>query len=135
GPDGWVVTGSSFSEGDALTLQTPYGTLDVPTYKLRLYAAPVYAQRYGKGEQAAAPEFLHHLMASEDGPFTVETYRLVTGRTDYAQGELEHSSRPPPRPGAEPMERTNPVLAISDLPFIDGRPPHPLTPKGQQHTY
>jgi len=122
----WAVRIAGGHSGSVLVVNTSTGTLELPHGRVRLYLGAAAAHRYTRTSSPAAPGPLRPLLAEMD-PLVVEEYVLESGRTYHARVEIETSMLPPVGP-APPERRRTAVLAISDLPFVNGQPQRPLTP-------
>jgi hypothetical protein len=107
---GWaeqLLTGRSDT---SLTMVTPRGLLEAPFASLRLYLPVAAAHRYTRQDAANAPDLLREQLNRDGRTIDLEEILLEEGRTYYAMVDV----------GSK--------LAISDLPFKDGKSQRPLTP-------
>ena len=95
---------------ESLTMVTPRGLLEAPFASMRLYLPVAAAHRYTRQGEANAPELLREQLERDGRTIDLEEILLEEGRTYYAMVDV--GSR----------------LAISDMPFKDGRPQRALTP-------
>ena len=97
-----------------LTMVTPRGLLEAPFAYLRLYLPVAAVHRYTRQDEANAPDLLREQLKRDGRTIELEEILLEEGRTYYAMVDV--GSR----------------LAISDMPFKDGKPQRPLTPASAQ---
>lgn len=135
GETGWSEIAQSFHGGSELTVLTPRGRLTARFSDLRLYLAPSFTRAFTRALAGNAPEQVRERLAQEEGPFTVEEHTLVPGQVYRARVQTESYWLPPPREGAAPRRRQVRLLALSDLPFKNGRPQRPLTPAYQRMSH
>ena len=101
---------------NALTLVTPRGLLEAPFASLRLYLPVTTAHHLTRQDESSAPALLREQLNRDRRPIELDEILLEEERTYYAMVE----------PGS--------TLAISDIPFTDGRSQRPLTPAYQRLT-
>ena len=99
-----------------LTMVTPRGLLEAPFATLRLYLPVTAAHHFTRQDLAKAPDLLRDHLQRDSRPIELDEIRVEEGRTYHA------------------MVDAGSTLAISDLPFIGGRPQRPLTPAYQRIT-
>ncbi len=128
----WTMIGHT---GVPLVAHTPKGIVSLRSSQMRLHLAPSYWHVFHASDAASAPEVIRPELRPETGPITVAAYDLVTGRTYY--GKVDRIGYwLPPRPGTTKPERHyTQVLVLSDQPFVDGKPPGPLTPYSGSLTF
>lgn len=131
----WAERIATSHSGKPVAILTPRGRLEARFAMLRLYLAVATSQRYTRQETASAPELIRDELEKDGRPVVVEEIVMQAGRTYYAKVETVSYMLPPERAGAPPSRHTNLVLAISDLPFKNGRPQRPLTPAFEGITY
>lgn len=102
-----LVTGHS---DKSLTMVTPRGLLEAPFASLQLYLPVTAAHHYTRQAETNAPDLLREQLKRDGRTIDLEEILLEEGRTYYAMVDV----------GSK--------LAISDLPFKDGKPQRPLTP-------
>jgi hypothetical protein len=108
-----LLTGHS---DKALTIVTPRGLLEAPSASLRLYLPVTAAHRYTLQDEANAPDLLREHLKRDGRTIDLDEILLEEGRTYYAM--VDDGAR----------------LAISDLPFKDGKPQRALAPASQSVT-
>lgn len=133
--DSWTMTWQGYRSHNLVTALTAYGPFTLRVYQIRLYIAPSYSRVYSAKDAEKAPEAVRKKILQENRPLTVEEYRLEANKPYHAQIEVD-SYAIPPMPGEStlPVGR-NAILAISDLPFVRGRPQRPMTPSCLNLTY
>lgn len=132
--DTWAVRFAASHSGTPVTIVTPRGRIGVRYSSMRLYLPASASHRYTRADAAAAPEIVRaHLSESE--AITLEEFVLEAGRRYYARVDVETYFLPPEPGAGQPARRQHFVLAISDLPFKNGKPQRPLTPAFQDITY
>lgn len=130
-----VMFSKGWQSGDGVTVITGEGEIELGVNQLRLYLAPAYSRVYTPQEMDDAPEIVREMIASENKPITVEEYRLDSNVIYYARVDSESYWLPPEGNDKPPSRHVNRVLAISDLPFVDGEPQRPMTPAYQGWSY
>ena len=133
--DEWVMFSKGYQSGDGVTVITSEGEIALSVNQLRLYLAPAYSRVYTPQEIDTAPEIVREMIASENKPITVEEYRLNSNVTYYAHVDSESYWLPPEGDDKPPSRHANHLLAISDLPFVDGESQRALTPAYQGWSY
>ena len=106
-----LLTGHS---DKSLTIVTPRGLLEGRFDSLRLYLPVAAAHRYTRQDAANAPDLLLAHLNRDGRTIDLEEILLEEGRTYYAMVDV----------GSK--------LAISDLPFKDGKPQRQVTPASAQ---
>jgi hypothetical protein len=106
----WTETLLTSRSAKTLTLVTPRGLLEAPFTSLRLYLPVTAAHLFSRQDEAHAPDLLREQLKRDGRPIDLDETLLEEGRTYYAMVEA----------GA--------TLAVSDLPFNDGKPQRRLTP-------
>ncbi|MBC7545212.1 MAG: hypothetical protein H7338_21000 [Candidatus Sericytochromatia bacterium] len=128
----WTMIGHT---GKPLTAHTPAGTIELRPSEWRLHVTPGVWQTYTKADSAAAPEFIRADLAASAIPLTVAAYELTAGRTYFGKVDRLSYWLPPANHGEKPQRRYAYVLVISDAPFVDGKPPQPMTPYSGSITF
>lgn len=135
GPQGWELFTSYRSPSPRIRLVLPDGPIEVPAGSLRLHLPPLQARLYQVKDRAKAPAPIRDLLDEERRPITAEMFALRARTSYHVRVSRETYHLPPAGPDGNPERRSNPVIWVSDLPFVEGRPQRPLTPAGRQHTY
>lgn len=135
GEAGWVSFTTHRVPGRRLRVLLPEGPLAVEAGSLRLYLPPLTSRCYRLEDRAKAPPPIREVLEAERVPITEEVFALRARTPYHVRVARETYHLPPPGPEGDPEPRSNPVLWVSDLPFLEGQPQRPLTPAGQQHTY
>ena len=99
---------------ESLTLVTPRGLIEAPFASLRLYLPVAAAHRYTRQDEANAPDLIREQLKRDGRTIDLEEILLEEGRTYYAMVDIGST------------------LAVSDLPFKDGKPQRALTPAHAQ---
>jgi hypothetical protein len=107
-----LLTGHS---DKSLTMVTPRGLLEARFASLRLYLPVVAAHRYTRQDAANAPGLLREHLKRDGRTIDLEEILLEEGRIYYAMVDVDSK------------------LAISDLPFKDGKPQRTVTPASAQN--
>jgi hypothetical protein len=133
--EAWASWTQIGARGEALVVHTPRGDLTVSPHLLRLYLEPDYARTYRPEQAAEAPEIMQDDLRTSDKPLEIVRYALQKGRTYHARVDREGYYLPPAGPEGEPQRRFNRVLTLSDMPFVNGRPTKPPTPRSGSIVY
>jgi len=113
---------------------TPQAPIDLRNRDLRLYVAPVQTRKYARQNSGDAPDIVREHPA--DRPAVSLAEYVLEGRPSYhALVTVDRYLVPPDSVFAPPGRREHAVLAISDLPFRNGRAQRPLTPSFVGITY
>ena len=131
--DTWAVRVAASHSGAPVTVVTPRGRIEVRYNSMRLYLPASASRRYTRAGAANAPEIVREHLVENDA-ITLEEYVLEAGRQYHARVDVETYFLPP-EPGGDPRRQQHFVLAISDLPFKNGKPQRPLTPAFVGITY
>ncbi len=127
-PVGWTITWQGHRSRCPIKVTTPYGAFELRVYQVRLYIAPAYSRIYSINEAEKAPEAMRKRILLENKALTAEEYRLEAGHTYHARVEMDNYSLPYLASEDTPSLGRTAILAISDLPFIRGKPQRPMTP-------
>ena len=133
--DQWAERTASGHSGRPVTMVTPRGRLDASFAALRLYLPVTTSRSYSRRDAEGAPDVIREQLRSDARPILVEDIVLEANKTYYAKVDTEGYWLPPDRDGGKPSRRFKAVLAISDLPFENGKPQRPLTPAYQSLSY
>jgi hypothetical protein len=106
----WAERILTSHSGKSLTMVTPRGLLEAPFASLRLYLPVSAAYRYTRQDGANAPELLREQLERDGRTIDLEEILLEEGRTYHAMVDKDSK------------------LAISDMPFKEGKPQRALTP-------
>lgn len=132
---GWVSYSTAYHSEKPFNVITPAGTLELQTNRLRPYLAPSFEKAYSGDSIKDAPPAVKAYYEEKRTTVSVEEYCLEPGRIYYAKVETETYYLPPMPDEEKPVRRHNKVLALSDLPFQDGKPRRQLTPLYRGWTY
>lgn len=128
-----LASWSSYTAEADLVAHTPRGELELSWRSLRPYLAPAFDQTWTRGKARGAPKVVRADL--RNGPVRAVEYCLATDRSYYARVNVETYMLPPEGPGEPPGEGRNAVLVVSDVPFVEGRPPHSITPTFRGWSY
>jgi hypothetical protein len=135
GPDGaWAVSFRGYQSEAEVKVKTPRGELSLRPGDLRVHVPPSTERSYDAAKKGdIVPEVIRGAF-DEHPKLEAKEFCLEPGKTYQAVVTAEHFKLPP-KPGKGPTTRTHLVLTVSDVPFVDGKSPTPLTPAYRGRTY
>lgn len=129
GVAGWDSVTTLQTAQRTLQLRVPQGRLTLSIDRMRLFLAPAAQHRYEAADAARAVPAIQEALQLDGPPITEQIFAL-RGRTPYHVRLATETISLPPDPWRELTRRpTRLVLWLSDLPFREGRPQRPPTPR------
>ncbi|MEB3196469.1 MAG: hypothetical protein VKP62_04625 [Candidatus Sericytochromatia bacterium] len=132
GTAGWESATTLQTAHRTLQVRAPQGRLTLSVDRLRLFLAPAWQKSYEQAEADQAPPPIQEALREDGAPITEHVF-VLRARTPYhARVATETLSLPPDRWRELDRRPTRQVLWLSDLPFLEGRPQRPPTPRTRQ---